>query len=72
MGMKKNISPKEEFEFCLELWGKQGGCSFGKEKHCTFCATPYVLWKLMTGEIIHEELSLEEWRMRLKAFRKGI
>jgi hypothetical protein len=33
----------EEFNFCLELWSKQGYCNFGGKTNCRNCATPYLL-----------------------------
>ncbi len=59
---------KDELEFCLELWGKKDGCDFGGGTRCEECAAPYVLYKLITGEVLHddERLTQEDWRGKLK------
>jgi len=57
----------EELKFCLELWERQGYCEFGGErKICEQCAVPYLLWKLLTGEVIHEKVGLREWKEKVK------
>lgn len=61
------ISPEKELQLCLKLWEKKGGCRFGGGKQCAACATPYLLWKMMTGEIIHEKLSIEDWKKKSEA-----
>jgi hypothetical protein len=54
---------QEELNFCLDLWEKQGHCSFGISTECKACAVPYLLYKLISQEVIHEKkLSLEEWK----------
>ena len=64
----------KEFEFCLELWEKQGYCEFGKHTNCEECASPYLLLKLITGEILHgkamERLTLEDWKLKLNQIKK--
>jgi len=53
----------EEFQFCLDLWQKQGHCTFGISTKCETCASPYLLYKLISNDIVHEKrLSLEEWK----------
>lgn len=60
----------EELKFCLKLWGEQGCCEFGIKTYCKECAAPYVLWKMITGEVIHgpkiKRLTLKEWKKKLK------
>ncbi|MFA5755021.1 MAG: hypothetical protein WC909_01485 [Candidatus Paceibacterota bacterium] len=57
---------KEELNFCLKLWEKQGYCNFGGKTKCEECAVPYLLYKLITGEVLHDEkmkrLALEDWK----------
>lgn len=61
---------KEELNFCLKLWEKQGYCNFGGKTKCEECAVPYLLYKLITGEVLHNKtmkrLTLEEWKKLLK------
>ena len=61
---------KEELNFCLKLWEEQGYCEFGKKTYCEQCAAPYVLWKMISGEVIHgpdvERLTLEQWKEKIK------
>jgi hypothetical protein len=65
---------KEELTFCLGLWKKQGFCTFGGKTHCEQCATPYLLYKMMTGKVLHGEktkrLSLEEWESIILSLEK--
>jgi len=62
---------KKELEQCLQLWEKQGYCTFGQETKCEQCALPYLLWKLLSGEIIHgpdqPRLTLDQWKEKLKS-----
>ena len=62
----------EELKFCLKLWEKQGYCEFGKKTNCKDCGAPYVLWKMVSGEIIHgpnyKRLSLDEWKNKIKDY----
>jgi hypothetical protein len=66
--MDNEVSKKEllkEMAFCLELWEKQSGCTFGGCTQCAACAVPYLLLKLLTGEMLHgnmQRLTLREWR----------
>jgi len=54
---------REELLFCLDLWNKRGACSFGKETKCQNCGAPYLLYKICTGEVIHERrLSYDDWK----------
>ncbi len=63
-----------ELEFCLALWDKKGYCQFGKRTNCLDCAAPYILLKLINGEVIHGEevrrLSLYEWQQKLEEVKK--
>ena len=64
----------KELEFCLRLWGKQGYCEFGGHNKCEQCAAPYLLLKLINGEVLHgkevKRLSLKDWKEKLKTFKK--
>lgn len=54
----------KELEFCIDLWKKQGGCTFGGGNKCENCAVPYLLLKFISGEVLHgdiKRLSLQEW-----------
>jgi hypothetical protein len=61
---------KHELSFCLALWEKQGHCGFGGKTKCEACGAPYLCYKLITGEALHEKgqkrLSLSEWKKLLK------
>jgi len=61
---------KKELQFCIALWEEKGFCTFGNKTECEKCAVPYLLWKLISGEVIHGEnikrLSLEDWKTKLK------
>ena len=46
----------KELEFCLKLWQEKGGCEFGKSTQCENCAAPYLLLKLISGEVIHGKI----------------
>jgi len=62
-----------ELEFCVDLWEKQGYCEFGEHTNCKECATPYLLLKLITGEVLHgkmERLSLQDWKEKIKKINK--
>jgi hypothetical protein len=61
-----------EFNFCLKLWQEQGHCEFGGMTKCDDCAVPYLLWKFISGEILHgkmERLSIEDWKQKLDRLR---
>jgi hypothetical protein len=45
----------EELKFCIKLWKEKGGCKFGGSTRCKQCGTPYLLLKLISGEILHGE-----------------
>lgn len=58
----------KELTLCLELWKKNGGCSFGGGTKCHQCATPYLLLKLINGELLHgtmKRLILKDWQEKL-------
>ena len=63
----------KELDFCLGLWEKQGYCEFGGYTKCEQCAAPYLLYKLITGEALHEKgmkrLTLEDWKEKLKEIK---
>jgi uncharacterized protein YuzB (UPF0349 family) len=59
----------EELEFCIKLWEKQGHCEFGGHTNCKECATPYLLLKLINGEVLHgdmERLTLDDWKKKVE------
>jgi len=70
--MKKEDLIKE-LEFCLKLWEERGYCKFGKLTKCDECASPYLLLKLISGEIIHGDninrLTLEDWKNKLRELK---
>lgn len=58
-----------ELNFCLQLREKERGCTFWWRTKCEQCAVPYLLWKVLTGEIIHgdiKRLTLEERKEKSK------
>ncbi len=63
----------KELEFCLKLWKESGGCEFGKITKCKECSAPYLLLKLINGEIIHgkdvKRLTLNDWEKKLKQLK---
>lgn len=62
----------KELEFCLKLWEKQGYCEFGNHTNCQECAAPYLLLKLINGEILHgkmKRLNLEDWKKKLSLLK---
>lgn len=70
--MKKELI--EELEFCLKMWGEKEGCKFGGGTKCGQCGAPYLLYKLITGQALHEDmerLSLEDWREKLNKLKKN-
>ena len=59
----------KELEFCLKLWQEQGFCKFGGYTKCEQCACPYLLLKLISGEVLHgdmQRLTLEDWKKKLE------
>ena len=66
----------KELEFCLRLWKEKGFCKFGRHTNCNECACPYLLLKLITGEVLHgdniKRLILEDWQDKLKQIKKLI
>ena len=65
----------EELKFCMDLWEKQGYCQFGGHTKCEQCGTPYLLLKLINGEVIHgdmKRLTLEDWKNKLKTIDDAI
>jgi hypothetical protein len=57
---------KKELLFCLDLWKTQGHCGFGEKTKCTECAAPYLLFKMITGEVFDgERLTLEDWEKKI-------
>ena len=64
----------EELKFCISLWEKQGHCEFGGHTECPQCAAPYLLLKLINGEVLHgdmERLTLDEWKAKLNAITEA-
>ncbi len=62
----------EELKFCIDLWEKQGYCEFGGKTNCKECATPYLLLKLINGEVLHgdiERLTLEDWKEKVNKLK---
>ncbi len=58
-----------ELAFCLELWQKNGGCTFGGCTLCDQCAVPYLLLKLINGKIFHgdmKRLTIDDWQKILE------
>ncbi len=67
-GQKPASQLKDELSFCLKLWKEKGGCTFGGETRCEQCAAPYLLLKMLTGEVLHgdiKRLTLEEWGKKI-------
>lgn len=63
----------EELEFCLKLWEEKGHCEFGGHTKCEQCGTPYLLLKLIDGEVLHgkmKRLTLDDWKKKLKEIKK--
>lgn len=62
----------DELKFCLNIWEEKGGCNFGGFTKCDKCATPYLLSKLITGEVLHDEnmqrLTLENWEDKVRLY----
>ena len=63
----------EELNLCINLWRENGGCEFGGKTKCENCAAPYVLLKLINGEILHDEntnrLSLKDWEEKMEKLK---
>ncbi|MBN2479367.1 MAG: hypothetical protein JXA94_03985 [Parachlamydiales bacterium] len=59
----------EEFKFCLDLWEKQGYCNFGGKTKCENCAALYLLYKLISKEVLCDE---KMKRLKLEDFKKLI
>ena len=58
----------EELDFCVDLWEKEWGCMFWWGTKCDQCATPYLLLKLLTWEVLHwdmKRLSKEDWKQKI-------
>lgn len=62
MDKQKYIS---EINFCLQLREKEWGCGFWWWNKCEQCAVPYLLHKLISGEVLHGDmtrLTLDDWK----------
>ncbi len=62
----------DELEFCLKMWDDKGGCTFGGNTRCEECAAPYLLLKLINGEVLHgdiKRLTLNDWTEKLKELK---
>ncbi|MBW6451426.1 MAG: hypothetical protein K0B02_01735 [DPANN group archaeon] len=73
---KENISKAtlvSELEFCINLWKQQSYCEFAGHTDCDKCATPYLLNKLITGELLHgpdvKRLDVNEWYVKLEEIK---
>lgn len=64
-----------ELEFCLKLWEEKGFCEFGGKTLCEECAVPYLLLKLINGEVLHgkemKRLTLKDWKNKLESIKKS-
>ena len=62
-----------ELDYCMKLWEEQGRCAFGEKTQCSQCAAPYVLWKMLTGEVIHgpqmSRLTLAQWKKKIEELK---
>lgn len=65
-----------ELQLCSQLWHEKGHCTFGGKTHCKQCAVPYLLLKLLTGEVLHgpacPRLSCAEWQKKITDLEKEI
>ena len=62
----------KELDFCINLWQKNGHCEFGGYTKCEECAAPYLLLKLINGEVLHgkmKRLTLEDWKKKLSGLK---
>ena len=58
--------PISELILCIDHMKKSGGCQFGAGKICDQCGTPYLLWKMISGELLcGEELKATNWEQKL-------
>ncbi|MCK5449420.1 hypothetical protein KAI32_00990 [Candidatus Pacearchaeota archaeon] len=59
----------EELKFCLNLWEEKGSCNFGGSTRCEQCGAPYLLLKLISGELLHDKdmrrLTLKDWKDKI-------
>ncbi|NGX55848.1 MAG: hypothetical protein K1060chlam5_00078 [Candidatus Anoxychlamydiales bacterium] len=59
----------KELNFCIKLWDEKVYCNFGRKIQCANCAAPYLLYKLISKKVLHDEkvprLSLEDWKKLL-------
>jgi hypothetical protein len=55
----------KELKYCINFWKEKGGCKFGGETKCENCASPYLLLKLISGEILEEKITLKNWENKL-------
>lgn len=61
----------EELEFCLKQWEEKGYCDFGGKRECPECGSPYLTYKMLTGEDAGDDLSLKEWKEKLKEIKEN-
>lgn len=69
----KNSKYLEELNFCITLWEKEEGCTFGGKTECKKCAAPYLLLKLATGEVLHGKMkrfTLKDWKEKISKIKK--
>jgi len=59
----------DELETCVKAWENLGYCHIGGRNECFTCPVPYLLLKLITGEVLSERFSfrwkLEDWKDKL-------
>ncbi|MFZ2151294.1 MAG: hypothetical protein WAZ12_01670 [Candidatus Absconditicoccaceae bacterium] len=61
-----------ELKFCLNLREENGGCTFGGGTRCSECAVPYMLYKFISGEVLHgnmDRLSLDNWKGLIEKYK---
>ncbi len=55
----------QELWLCLDIWDKEWQCGFWWWTKCEACAAPYLWLKLITWEVLHQKLDLENWKQKL-------
>ena len=75
--MEKDSTKKKfigELEFCISLWENKGNCEFGGFTKCEQCAAPYILLKLITGEVLHGKIkryTLRDWKNKVNKIKNN-
>jgi hypothetical protein len=66
----------EELELCLKVWENLGKCKLGKETNCKDCGCPYVLLKMISGQVLNEKdmkrLDLKDWKYVLGLVKENL